>query len=100
MPAYYIALRHAMKDEDQMRIYREKTPATLEGREFRVLAQYGRVRITSGEDPGIVAIMEFPSFEAAEEWYESPGYQDAVCHLYAAADMQCFILEGGAEDPA
>ena len=94
MAVYYIALRHGMTDENEMEIYRQKAPASLINREFKVLAQYGRTRTTSGEDPGIVAIMEFPSFEEAEDWYESAEYQDAVRHLYAAADMQCFMVEG------
>lgn len=94
MPAYYIALRHSMKDNNEMKTYRDKAPASLVNRQFRVLAQYGTTRITSGDDPGIVAIMEFPTFSDAEAWYDSPEYQDAVKHLYAAADMQCFIVEG------
>jgi uncharacterized protein (DUF1330 family) len=94
MAAYYIALRRAMKNEDEMKTYLEKAPASVVGHPFKQLVAYGRVRVTHGEDPGIVAIMEFPSFEAAEAWYDSPKYQEARKHLYAAADMQCFIVEG------
>jgi len=94
MPAYYIALRTAIKDEAEMKKYLEKAPATVVGHPYKQLVAYGNVRVTSGEHPGVVAIMEFPTFAAAEAWYDSPGYQDAVKHLYAAADMQCFIVEG------
>jgi uncharacterized protein (DUF1330 family) len=94
MPAYYIALRGPMKDPEAFEEYHRVTPPTLVGREFNVLAQYGRTRTTHGADPGIVAIMEFPTFEAAEDWYDSPGYQAVVGLLYQAADMQCFILDG------
>jgi len=94
LPAYYIALRHAMKNEEEMKIYREKAPASVVNHPFKQLVAYGRVRVTAGEDPGIVAIMEFPTFAAAEAWHDSPEYQKAAPHLYAAADMQCFIVEG------
>lgn len=94
MAVYYIALRHGMKSEEEMELYRQKAPASLVNREFKVLAQYGKTRTTAGADPGIVAIMEFPSFAEAEAWYDSPEYQVAVKHLYAAADMQCFMVEG------
>jgi uncharacterized protein (DUF1330 family) len=94
MPAYYIALRTALKNEAEMKTYLAKAPATVAGHPYKQLVAYGRVRVTSGSDPGVVAIMEFPTFEAAEAWYDSPGYQEAVKHLYAAADMQCFIVEG------
>lgn len=94
MAAYYIALRHRMKDEAEFEVYHDKAPASLIGRKFKVLAQYGRTRVTSGEDPGIVAIMEFPTFEDAEAWYESPEYQEAAKHFLNAADVTCFILDG------
>jgi uncharacterized protein (DUF1330 family) len=94
MPAYYIALRRSIKNEQEMQTYLSKAPATVVGHPYKQLVAYGRVRTTAGEDPGVVAIMEFPTFEAAEAWYDSPAYQDAVKHLYAAADMQCFIVEG------
>lgn len=94
MPAYYIALRTAIKNEDEMKAYLAKAPATVVGHPYKQLVGYGNVRVTAGEHPGVVAIMEFPTFAAAEAWYDSPGYQDAVKHLYAAADMQCFIVEG------
>ena len=94
MPAYYIALRRRMKDPAEFEIYHEKAPASLVGRKFKVLAQYGRTRVTSGNDPGVVAIMEFPTFEDAEAWCDSPLYQDAAKHFYAAADVDCFILDG------
>jgi uncharacterized protein (DUF1330 family) len=94
MAAYYIALRHRMKDEAEFEIYHQKAPASLVGRKFKVLAQYGRTRVTSGDDPGVVAIMEFPTFEDAEAWYESPEYQEAAKHFQAGADVSCFILDG------
>jgi uncharacterized protein (DUF1330 family) len=94
MSAYYIALRTAIKNEDEMKTYLAKAPATVVGHPYKQLVAYGNVRVTAGEHPGVVAIMEFPTFAAAEAWYDSPGYQDAVKHLYAAADMQCFIVDG------
>jgi uncharacterized protein (DUF1330 family) len=97
MPAYYIALRRSVKNEEEMKLYREKAPASVKGHPFELLVEYGRVRTTAGEDPGIVGIMEFPSFAAAEAWYDSPLYQEAVKHMYAGADMQCFIVEGKAD---
>jgi uncharacterized protein (DUF1330 family) len=94
MPAFYVALRRSIKSEEEFRIYREKAPASVVNHPFKQLAAYGRTRSTSGEDPGVVAIMEFPTFAAAEAWYDSPEYQEAVKHLHAGADMQCFIVEG------
>jgi uncharacterized protein (DUF1330 family) len=94
MPAYYVALRRSIMDEQEFKIYQEKAPASVVNHPFKQLVAYGRTRSTSGEDPGVVAIMEFPTFAAAEAWYDSPEYREARKHLYAGADMQCFIVEG------
>lgn len=64
MPAYYIALRRSIKNEEEMKIYLEKAPASVVNHPFKQLVAYGRTRSTSGEDPGVVAIMEFPAPDA------------------------------------
>lgn len=94
MPAYYIALRRSVKNEEEMKVYLKKAPASVVNHPYKQLVAYGRTRSTSGEDPGVVAIMEFPDFAAAEAWYDSAEYKEAREHLYAAADIQCFIVDG------
>ena len=49
---------------------------------------------TAGAIPYGASILEFPSFEEAEAWYDSPEYQEAVQHLFKGADYQTFIIEG------
>ena len=48
------------------------------------------------EGPAIegAVILEFPNFEAAKTYYESPAYQEAVRHRFLGADYRAFIVEG------
>jgi len=40
-----------------------------------VLAAYGRYEVLEGSDLEGVVIVEFPSLEAAKDWYDSPAYR-------------------------
>ena len=59
-----------------------------------VLAAYGRQEVLEGPDVEGVAIVEFPSFEKAKVWYESPAYRDAREHRFRGADYRAIIVEG------
>jgi uncharacterized protein (DUF1330 family) len=54
--------------------YLEQVEATVKPYGGRWLAQ-GEVRVVEGAWPGSVVLMEFPSLEAAQEWYESAEYR-------------------------
>jgi uncharacterized protein (DUF1330 family) len=41
-----------------------------------------------------VVIVEFPSFEQAKAWYESPAYRDAREYRFRGADYRALIVEG------
>ena len=98
MPAYFIAIRSRIKDPAELKLYAEKSPASAAGRSIKRLAtSTGRLRGTAGAIPDGASILEFPSFEEAEAWYDSPEYQEAVAHLFQGADYQTFIIEGDTE---
>lgn len=98
MPAYFVAVRSRIKDPAELKLYAEKSPASAAGRNIRRLAtSTGRLRGTAGAIPDGASILEFPTFEDAEAWYDSPEYQEAVRHLFKGADYQTFIIEGDTE---
>lgn len=94
MPAYFVAVRNAVNDADQMKLYSQKVGASFEGRAMKPLVRYGKIRSTDGRPAEGAVIIEFPTFEEAEAWFDSPAYQDAVQHRFAGADYQTFIVEG------
>jgi hypothetical protein len=38
--------------------------------------------------------LEFPTFEEAEAWYDSPAYRVAVVRRFRGARFRTFILQG------
>ncbi len=41
-----------------------------------------------------MAILEFPTFEEAKTWYDSPAYREAREHRLKGADYHAVIVEG------
>ena len=66
----------------------------MAGHRMSVLAAYGRQEVLEGPDAEGVVIVEFPSFEEAKAWYESPAYRDAREHRFRGADYRAMIVEG------
>lgn len=94
MPAYFVAVRTGLKDSAEMDTYMGKARLAMVGHSFKPLAVYGKIRPTDGPAADGAVIIEFPSFEAAEAWYDSPAYQDAVVHRFAGGDYLTFIVQG------
>jgi len=94
MPAYFVAIRTAIQEPREMAVYLKKARAAMAGHQFKVLALYGKIRSTDGPATDGAIIKEFATFEAAEAWYDSPAYQEAVVHRFAGADYQTFIIQG------
>jgi uncharacterized protein (DUF1330 family) len=100
MPAYFVAVRTAIKDAKEMEAYGQKARKSMAGHQLKPLAVYGKARSTDGPHTDGAVILEFPTFEAAEAWYDSPAYQDAVVHRFAGADYQTFIIQGVEPKPS
>jgi uncharacterized protein (DUF1330 family) len=94
MPAYFVAVRTAIKDAKEMETYGQKGRKSMAGHQVKALAAYGRIRSTDGPRTDGAVILEFPSLEAAEAWYDSPAYQEAIVHRFAGGDYQTFIIQG------
>jgi uncharacterized protein (DUF1330 family) len=41
-----------------------------------------------------VVIAEFPTFEAAKAWYDSPAYTEVRQHRFKGAEYRVVIVEG------
>jgi uncharacterized protein (DUF1330 family) len=75
MCAYLIFTRKKTLDEAELKIYCDKIRATFAGHQVKVLVNYGRHEVLESDPVEGIVIAEFPSFEAARAWYESPAYQ-------------------------
>ncbi len=94
MPAYMIFIREQTLNRAELEAYWSKVAATLDGVPIKVLSAYGAHTTLEGPDVEGVVIAEFPSAEAARQWYESPVYQDAANHRRLGAIYRGLIVEG------
>jgi uncharacterized protein (DUF1330 family) len=78
MPAYVIATE-TVKDAAMFDAYRAAVPETLAPFGARFVVRGGKLSVLEGEwiHPRLV-IIEFPSRQAAEDWYRSDAYQKII----------------------
>jgi uncharacterized protein (DUF1330 family) len=94
MPAYVIFIRKRTTNPAELEVYAQKAPASLAGRPVTIHALYGPHEIVEGDQIEGAAILEFPSFEEAKAWYDSPAYREARQHRLKGADYLGIIVEG------
>ncbi len=94
MPAYMIFIREQTLDRAELESYWAKVASTLDGVPIKVLSGYGPHITLEGPEIEGVVIAEFPSFEAARQWYDSPAYQEVAIHRQRGAIYRGLIVEG------
>ena len=94
MPAYIVFTRDQTLDPSELEAYWARVKATMDGHPLKVLAAYGKHVTLEGPDVEGVVIAEFPSMEAARDWYDSPAYQEAAQHRHRGAVYRGLIVEG------
>ena len=96
MAAYMIFLREApVRDAEAMAEYSKvnaKHRASYP--KFEALIRYGAIEAIEGEAPDGVVVLKFDSAAAAKEWYNSPGYQEAIPFRKQGADYRAILVEG------
>ena len=94
MAAYIIFDRRHTTNAAELATYGSMVAATLKGREAVKLAGGSEVLVLEGEPSEAVVILEFPSFERAKAWYDSPLYQEASVQRLKGGQWRVMIVEG------
>jgi uncharacterized protein (DUF1330 family) len=94
MAAYIVFTREKMLDPGEMAIYEHDILATFQGYHIKVLAAYGRHEVLEGANTEGVVIAEFPTFEEAKAWYDSPAYQKVAEHRFKGAIYRGLLVQG------
>jgi uncharacterized protein (DUF1330 family) len=81
-------------DEREMAAYSKDVPATLAGREVKVLASYGSHEDLEGASTEGTVILEFSSTEAAKAWYNGSPYRKVREHRFKGATYRVTLVEG------
>lgn len=96
MKAYAI-VQETIKDQAMFDTYRNAVVATLEPFGGKFVVRGGRLTIVEGEWPHPrLVVIEFPSRQAAEDWYKSPAYQKLLPLRLKSADGNFVIVDGPA----
>jgi uncharacterized protein (DUF1330 family) len=90
MPAYVVAFVN-VENPEAMGRYAESVPEVTKRHGGRYLFVGPGAHALEGTTPDGMAIIEFPSHEAAQRWYESPEYVE-LCALRQAAGPTSMFL--------
>lgn len=98
MAAYVIITKLRTRNPAELELYAKERPNFLRGHSVKFLARFGRCEVVEGAGVEGVAILEFPTFAAAQAWYQSPVYQEASQHRFKGGDYSAVIIEGAAAE--
>jgi len=94
MSVYMVFTKEKTIDPEEMKTYAQKIRPTFEGHPVKILVNYGPTEILEGDPVEGVALLEFPTVEAAKAWYESPAYREIVGHRFKGAKYSGVIVQG------
>lgn len=77
-PGYAVAYLRDVDFNDQIVAYLERIDATLDEYGGRFVIHGGQLHPIEGEWGGDLVVIEFPSTQAALDWYASPAYQEIL----------------------
>jgi uncharacterized protein (DUF1330 family) len=94
MAAYVIFFVDKIRDPEKLTAYRQLVRRTLQDRDATVRVLHGRHDMIEGAPAVDIAMLEFPTFEEAENWYRSAAYQEVAALRFAGADSRAVIVQG------
>ena len=94
MKGYVVCVYKNISSEDKLKEYAIKARAAVENYKGKFLIRGGKSKINEGESSPRTVIIEFPSFDQANEFYQSDEYQEAHSILKGYAERQFQIVEG------
>ncbi|MBK8160669.1 MAG: DUF1330 domain-containing protein [Rhodospirillaceae bacterium] len=94
MPAYCIVYEH-IDDPALFEIYRSQVMPTINAFGGKFLVRGGKFTTLEGEMPfERIAMLEFPSRQIAEDWYNSPEYQRILPYRLKSTRCQFIVVDG------
>jgi uncharacterized protein (DUF1330 family) len=94
MPAYVI-YQGEVTDPEQYEQYKTRAAASIEAAGGRYVVRGGDFDVLEGEAPaGRTVVVEFPSREAALQWYHGAAYTEARALREHAAKARLYVVDG------
>jgi uncharacterized protein (DUF1330 family) len=91
----YLIVRMKVTDMEQYREYMKLTPAIIEKFGGKFIVRGGDVLTLEGEpETRRIVVVEFPSVEVAQSFYNSDEYQHAISVRKDASEGQFIVVAG------
>ena len=94
MKGYVVCVYKSISNEKKLKEYAIKAKAAVEKYKGKFLIRGGKSIANEGEKPPRTVIIEFPSYDVANSFYNSKEYQEAHSILKGYAVRQHQTVEG------
>lgn len=95
--AAYVVYQGEVTDPARYDEYKTKAAASITAAGGRYLVRGGNVEVLEGEAPaGRTVVLEFPTMQAALDWYRSDEYTEIRRMREGAARARMYVVEGNA----
>ena len=94
MKGYVVCVYKNISNEGKLKEYAIKARAAVEKYKGKFLIRGGRSTLNEGEKSPRTVVIEFPSYDETNNFYNSKEYQDAHSILKDHADRQHQTIEG------
>ena len=94
MKGYVVCVYKDINNEDKLKEYAVKARAAVENHKGKFLIRGGRSKIKEGESAPRTVVIEIPSYNEANDFYQSKEYQEAHAILKDHVLRQFQIIEG------
>jgi uncharacterized protein (DUF1330 family) len=100
VPDAYVIVDMQISNREQYKEYMADAPATVKAAGGEYVIRGGRFETMEGEwKPSRLAMLKFPSYEAAKAWYDSESYRTARCKRLGTTEFFNMILVEGVAEP-
>ena len=94
MKGYVVCVYKNITNEEKLKEYAVKARAAVEKYKGKFLIRGGKSTSNEGDKSPRTVVIEFPSYDDANNFYNSKEYQDAHSILKGYADRQHQTIEG------
>ena len=96
MPCAYIIVESQVSDPERFKAYMAAAPAVVAAAGGEYLARGGRLAVLEGDwQPTRITLLRFPSFEAAQDFYDAESYRAARLLRLGTTDRFNMIVTEG-----
>ena len=96
MPASYVIVEMKISDPERYKEYMAAAPATIVAQGGEYIVRGGKLQTLEGDwQPARLAVLRFPSYEAARKWYEESTYRQVREKRAGATEYFNMVLVEG-----